>query len=620
MDPLTAVYTNGVDGSGWGRDEYTYVDTISIGGVEIESYTWDGDTCNVVLKAGTARNAAVGFVWQVGGTNENWYDSMTATLDGSPIASGETMGVKLADGTATAEVYAIYATNSRWSDTKTFILTIAECVHTEGEAVTENEVAATCTTDGSYDTVVCCSVCGEELSRETTTVPAAGHTAGEAVTENEIAATCTTDGSFDTVIYCSVCGEELSRETTIVPAVGHSYVDGNCAACGETDPGWSDVENIYKTTGDYLDALEEEYGISVAAIGGEWMVIGLVRSAREVDEAYYEAVVKYVRENINADERLHRAKSTENSRLILALTAMGYDVTDVDAHNLLAGLDEMSYLGKQGINGPIWALIAFDSYDYEPIGDVTREKLIEIILAAQLADGGWALSGTVSDADMTGMALTALAPYYGTDPAVKEAVDKALAMLSEMQKADGSFGSVDGSCTESCAQVIVALTALGIDPETDERFVKNGISVMDALCDFYVEGGGFRHIASGNLDGMATEQGYYALAAYYRFLNGQTALYDMGDVTIRPTEPEEPTDPEEPTVPEEPTDPEEPTVPEEPTEPSEEPTKPTSPGGSTTIPETGDDSGIILYSTLMVLSMAAMAILLIDSKKRKFIK
>ncbi|MCC8196575.1 MAG: hypothetical protein LIO49_07240 [Ruminococcus sp.] len=91
--------------------------------------------------------------------------------------------------------------------------------HTEAEAVVENEVAATCTTDGSYDSVVYCSDCGEELSRETIVVPAA-HTAGTAVRENVVEATRTTEGSYDLVTYCTVCGEEISRETVTVPATG----------------------------------------------------------------------------------------------------------------------------------------------------------------------------------------------------------------------------------------------------------------------------------------------------------------------------------------------------------------------------------------------------------------
>ena len=300
-------------------------------------------------------------------------------------------------------------------------------------------------------------------------------------------------------------------------------------------------EDIYKTTGDYLENL----GTPVpGSIGGEWMVIGLIRSDREVPGAddYYASVVKFVQENINENEQLHKAKSTENSRVILALTAMGKDVTNVDGHNLLAGLTDMAYIQKQGINGPIWALIAFDSGNY-PVpegGDVSREALIQAVLDAQLLDGGWALSGSTSDPDMIGMAIQALAPHYNTHADVKKAVDTALVTLSDMQQADGSFSSIDGANIESIAQVVTALAALGIDADANPRFVKNGVSAMDALCAFYVEGGGFRHMPDGKLDGMATEQGYYALTAYFRMLAGKTALYDMtdvidmgGDVTVK---------------------------------------------------------------------------------------
>ena len=290
------------------------------------------------------------------------------------------------------------------------------------------------------------------------------------------------------------------------------------------------LQEIYKTTGDYISGL----GIpSVGSVGGEWMTIGLARSGRTVPAGYYDAVVEYVKAKADANERLHRAKSTDNARIILALTAIGKDVTNVGGHDLLKGLDNMAYVQKQGINGPIWALIALNSHNYPTSGDVTREKLIQVILDAQLTDGGWDLSGENADTDMTAMAIQALAPYYETNETVKAAVDQALNTLSAMQRADGGFGSWGTVNSESCAQVIVALTALGIDPATDSRFVKNGLTVLDALAGFYVDGGGFKHIADGELDGMATEQGYYALAAYYRLVNGQTSLYDMSDVTIQ---------------------------------------------------------------------------------------
>lgn len=335
------------------------------------------------------------------------------------------------------------------------------------------------------------------------------------------------------------------------------------------------LHNIYTTTGDYISGLGTP---DVGSIGGEWMVIDLARSGRTVPDGYYEKVVEYVQKHADENERLHRAKSTDNSRIILALTAIGKDVTNVGGHNLLKGLDSMDYIQTQGINGPIWALIALDSHNYPTSGDVTREKLIQVILDAQLPGGGWNLSGNDADPDMTAMAIQSLAPYYKENDAVKAAVDKALDVLSELQLATGGFGSWGTENSESCAQVIVALTALGIDPAKDSRFIKNGLTILDALASYYVDGGGFRHIASGDRDGMATEQGYYALAAYYRFLNGQTRLYDMSDVTIKA---------------------------------NDQPTDPTTP----VTPATGDNQPVVLWFGSVLISGAA--ILLLAQKKKK---
>lgn len=292
----------------------------------------------------------------------------------------------------------------------------------------------------------------------------------------------------------------------------------------------ANLDTIYKTTGDFMATLGTP---TVNSTGGEWMVIGLARSGRTVPAGYYDNVVEYVKAKADANERLHPTKVTDNARVILALTAIGKDVTNVGGHNLLKGLDSMDYVQAQDINGPIFTLIALDSHNYPTMGDVTREKLIQVILDAQLNDGGWNLSAENADPDMTAMAIQALAPYYKTNETVKAAVDKALEALSALQRSDGGFDSWGTVNSESCAQVIVALTALGIDPTADSRFVKNGHTVLDALAGFYVTGGGFRHTADGERNDMATEQGYYALAAYYRFANTQTRLYDMSDVTIQ---------------------------------------------------------------------------------------
>ena len=343
-------------------------------------------------------------------------------------------------------------------------------------------------------------------------------------------------------------------------------------------------EDIYLITGDYLQNLGTP---GVGAVGGEWMVIGLARSGRPVPTGYYDHVVNYVRENINDAEQLHSAKSSDNSRLILALTAIGKDVTNVDGHNLLQGLSDMDYIRKQGINGPIWALMAFDSGNYPvPEGDVSRAKLIDVILEAQLSDGGWALSGERSDPDMTGMAIQALAPYMESKPDVKKAVEAAIWTLSKLQNDNGSYSSVDGPNSESIAQVIVALAALGIDADTDARFVKNGISALDALASYYIPGGGFRHILEGNLDGMSTEQAFYALVAYNRMKQDQNFLYDMTDVVDAGGD----------------------VMVEETTEPTEIPTEPVE-------EEEEGGNAVVIWTGVMTVCAAAIALLLLNRKK-----
>ena len=99
---------------------------------------------------------------------------------------------------------------------------VPEHTHTPGEAVIENSVPATCTTDGYYESVVYCTECWQEISRTPMSVPATGHTPGEAVIENGSPATCTTDGSYDEVVYCTVCGAEISRQTMYEYATGHT--------------------------------------------------------------------------------------------------------------------------------------------------------------------------------------------------------------------------------------------------------------------------------------------------------------------------------------------------------------------------------------------------------------
>ena len=231
-------------------------------------------------------------------------------------------------------------------------------------------------------------------------------------------------------------------------------------------------------------------------------------------------------------------KCTENSRLIIALSALGRDARSVGECDLTAPYEKFSWIEGQGLNSVVFALIALDTVGYETKDTTIRQQCISYILARQLSDGGWNYQedAAASDPDMTAMSLQALANYQEQEK-VQAAVSAAVGRLSAMQNSDGSYTSYEAVNSESISQVIVACAALGIDPHTDSRFVKNGKSAVDALRTFYnTEKRAFHHTMKdkdGNptdVDGMATEQAAYAMTAYQRLMNGKTSLYDMRDV------------------------------------------------------------------------------------------
>jgi len=215
----------------------------------------------------------------------------------------------------------------------------------------------------------------------------------------------------------------------------------------------------------------------VASVGGEWAVIGLSRSDVSVPQKWYDTYYKNVETYVKAcGGVLHNRKYTEYSRVVLALTAIGKDPTNVAGYDLTAPLNNYEKTVWQGINGPIWALIALDSGNY---ACSVRQKYIDCILEKELPQGGWTLTGSAADSDMTGMALQALANYQD-QPKVKAAIDRALVWISKNQNANGGFSTYGEATCESTAQIIVALCTLGIDLK-DSRFVKNGSSALDGL-------------------------------------------------------------------------------------------------------------------------------------------
>lgn len=265
---------------------------------------------------------------------------------------------------------------------------------------------------------------------------------------------------------------------------------------------------------------------TVASVGGEWTVIGLARCGLDIDDAYFENYYANVQNYVKSkDGVLHSRKYTEYSRVIIALTAIGKNPEDVAGYNLVTPLLDYDKTIWQGINGSIWAIIALDSGNYGT--QEIRDKYIARILECEKRSGGWSLSETeeIADADITAMALTALSNYQDRHD-VKSAIDRAINVLSAMQNENGGYSAYNTKASESTAQVLTALSAIGISYK-DTRFVKNGKTLVDNLYSFKQKDGSFSHTDETNI--MATEQCFYALTAAKRFEENKTSLFDMSD-------------------------------------------------------------------------------------------
>lgn len=196
-------------------------------------------------------------------------------------------------------------------------------------------------------------------------------------------------------------------------------------------------------------------------------------------------------------------KATNRQRIALAYHAAGGTNIDIGAV-----IDE-TWNGL-GIMSEIYALILINSGDFSYSADET--EIVSALLARQHDDGGWSLSGSYSDADVTAMALQALSAYR-SNPDIEKRIDRAVDLLSAMQRDDGGYQSYGTPSAESCAQVVIALCQLDIDPQNDSRFVKNGSSPVSALMSYRCESGGFSHISGGSENAMAVVQAFEAFTA-----------------------------------------------------------------------------------------------------------
>ena len=273
------------------------------------------------------------------------------------------------------------------------------------------------------------------------------------------------------------------------------------SACGGADPKVDATALAEQTAGLLLERNPEPVP---GSLGGEWLVLGMCRLGYDLPEGWLEGyrqkLEAYVTE---CGGILHERKYTEYSRVILTITAMGGDARNVAGYDLTAPLEDYEQTIFQGVNGAVYALLALDSGNYG--SEAIRERYIAHILEKELPGGGWCMMGDVPEADVTAMALQALAKYRDREN-VKLAVERGLKALE----------AAEYTTSEAVSQTIVAYGELGMAADKE----------IELLLTFQTEDGLFRHISDGEADLLATEQAFYALVCAALQTEGKS-LYSM---------------------------------------------------------------------------------------------
>lgn len=341
------------------------------------------------------------------------------------------------------------------------------------------------------------------------------------------------------------------------------------------------------------------------SVDSDWVVMALARAGKLTSDSEQAKTYLSEMQAMLEEEGVQGMQPTDIERSMLALGSLGVDCTDFAGFNLVDALLKTDF-SAQGVNAYIYGLLALDSRAYAiPEGAAySREQLVTDLLALRAPDGGFTYFGDTSDPDLTAMGLQALAPYAASREDVREAVDACVSLLSTMQGADGNFPTAWSPypASESTAQVVSALATAGVNPLADARFVKNGVSIVDALLGFATESGGFKHQENTDADAMPTVQALFALSSVTRLADGQPSVYDYSDLVQQPEPPTEPDpDPEKPVQP----DPEKPVTP--------TPEKPVAPGADN--PNTGTAAPVASATVLLAIS-AGLCAVCVKARKR----
>ncbi len=285
---------------------------------------------------------------------------------------------------------------------------------------------------------------------------------------------------------------------TTIFIVGATGIDANNLA--------KDIlnENIKKFSSESIQSWIDEK-LTPGGVG-DWYIMSLHQYGDYDYSKYSGKLISYLKQN----------KTTNVvSKQKFALTLLACNVSE----------DYLSELVKDDLHnqGVMTYIFALHLCNNGIKLSMTENEIIDTLLSMQ-NEKGWSVNNAKPDVDVTAMALTSLSVHLDNER-VKSAVVKAVEYLSQVQLDDGFYSGFSEVNCETIAQVVIALSSLGIDCENDNRFIKGGNNPLKAMLSFQKERGRYAHSLNGDYNESATYQVLQALIAYLRMKESKTPLF-----------------------------------------------------------------------------------------------
>ena len=340
-------------------------------------------------------------------TEAGSYESVVYCMDCGVELSRETIAIPATGHAYGTPTYVWSADNSSVTATRV-CGNDAEHVETETVAATsEVTTAATCTEAGVL-TWTSAAFVNEAFAVQTTTeeIPATGHSAGTAVEENRVEATCTEAGHYDSVVYCTDCGAELSRETVVVAALGHDY-----ELTGWSWSGYESATATFTCTHDstHVESVTAEGEAITSAVTTEPTctaegVRTYTATVTFLDTEYSNSTTEAIpmQSNVFVDRNLEQAEETQQSGIYTVnvgsvSSPVEAIITVIDSNQFKVECEKACVIAYSTDNGVSWSEIKATVVNGEYVFDMPNVN-IDFMIAVAL-NGDADLNGIVNSSD-----------------------------------------------------------------------------------------------------------------------------------------------------------------------------------------------------------------------------